>query len=52
MVEAVEDVQRGKSVSTAASEHGVPLRSLYRKLKNRSADKNPDDSEKDRHEDD
>ena len=42
MMAAVEDVENGKSVSSAAKDHGVPLRSLYRKLKNRSSAQDED----------
>lgn len=41
MLAAVADVEGGKSVSSAARDHGIPLRSLYRKLKSRSSA--PDD---------
>ncbi|KAL8608910.1 hypothetical protein ACOMHN_063039 [Nucella lapillus] len=37
MLAAMSEVDAGKPVSKAARAHGVPLRSLYRKLKNRNA---------------
>ena len=36
MAAAIADVDQGKPVRSAAKEHGIPLRSLYHKLKMRS----------------
>ena len=36
MAAAIADVDRGRPVRSAAKEHGIPLRSLYHKLKIRS----------------
>lgn len=37
MQAAMEDVDNGKPVRMAAAEHGIPLRSLYHRLKCRSS---------------
>lgn len=39
MEEAMADVDRGKAVRKAAADHGIPLRSLYHRLKVRSMQK-------------
>lgn len=47
MATAMADVDRGRPVRTAAREHGIPLRSLYHKLKMRSTQKSREDQQRD-----
>ncbi|KAL8615717.1 hypothetical protein ACOMHN_007470 [Nucella lapillus] len=42
MARAIADVEEGKPVRLAARENGIPLRSLYHRLKMRSSKKGPD----------
>jgi hypothetical protein len=44
MEDAIADVDRGKPVKKAAREHGIPLRSLYHKLKMRAKEKKGQES--------